>query len=317
MTRVTDLLKSEELQIEVLAGTSGLNRQITHSRIQKAGLAAAGFVSSVEKDRVQVLGATELEYMKSLDPESRQGVCRAICSTKAACLIACRGIDPPDELKVEADKSKFPLLKSRLQTGSLIEMTNSLLMSRLAGSKILHGVLIDVFGVGILLMGRSGIGKSETALDLILRGHRLVADDVVEVVRTGASAVVGMGAELLRHHMEIRGLGIINIKDLFGVSSVRDRKRLELVVDMVVWDEKQEYDRLGLEEHTYSILGVPVPYLVLPVAPGRNISVILEVAARDRLLKIKGVNAAKELQKKIHEAIAAGSMAHIPAESEE
>jgi len=305
-TRVFDLLEEEALQLERIAGAAGLERRVTHARIQKAGLAAAGFVSRVETARVQVLGATEIEYLETLEPAEVRGISAALCATGAACLVVCRGLSPGGELEAEAERLGMALLGTRLTTGTFIEEANVFLMTRFAGSKSLHGVLVDVFGVGILILGRSGVGKSETALDLILRGHRLVADDVVEVVRAGASGVVGMGAELLRHHMEIRGLGIINVKDLFGVSAVRDRKRVELVVDLVAWDAGQEYDRLGLDDHTYSILGLPVPYLVLPVAPGRNMASILEVAARDRLLKIRGRHSAREFQEKIHKAISDG-----------
>ena len=306
LTQVNDLLEEEALQLELLTGEAGLQRNIAHARIQKGGLAAAGFVKRVEAGRVQVLGATEVEYLESLGSAAARDAVAALCGTGAAGLVICRGLPAIPELRDEADRQGMALLGTRLTTGTFIEEANVFLMTRFAGSKSLHGVLVDVFGVGILILGKSGVGKSETALDLILRGHRLVADDVVEVVRSGAGSVVGMGAELLRHHMEIRGLGIINIKDLFGVSAVRDRKRVELVVDLVAWDEGQEYDRLGLEEQTFAILGVPVPYLVLPVAPGRNLAAILEVASRDRLLKIRGRHSAREFQEKIHKAIAGG-----------
>jgi len=316
-TQVADLLSEATLQLTSFTGEAGLEAHIAHARIQKVGLAAAGFVKRTEKARVQVLGATELEFLESREAAERERISATLCAAGVACLVVCRGLTPPVALHRAAAEAGLALLGTRLSTGTFIEQANVHLMTRFAGSKSLHGVLVDVFGVGLLLLGRSGIGKSECALDLILRGHRLVADDVVEVVRTGAGAVVGMGAELLRHHMEIRGLGIINITDLFGVSAVRDRKRVELVVDLTAWDEEQEYDRLGLDERTYSILGVPIPLLVLPVAPGRNMATILEVAARDRLLKLRGRHSAHEFQERIHQAIAAGRVQSPSAEPSE
>jgi HPr kinase/phosphorylase len=168
----------------------------------------------------------------------------------------------------------------------------------------MHGVLLDVFGVGILLLGKSGIGKSEIALDLIMRGHRLVADDIVDVKRPSQDAVFGMGSEIIKHHMEIRGLGIINIKDLFGVAAIRERKKIEIVLELVDWDPTVEYDRLGVEDRKYRVLDVEIPMLVVPVRPGRNMTTIIEVAARNHLLKLQGHHSAREFQERLNRAIA-------------
>jgi HPr kinase/phosphorylase len=172
----------------------------------------------------------------------------------------------------------------------------------------MHGVLLDVFGVGILLLGKSGIGKSEIALDLIMRGHRLVADDIVDVKRTAPESVYGAGSEIIKHHTEIRGLGIINIKDLFGVAAVRDRKKIELVIELVEWDPHREYDRLGVEERFFSVVGVDLPLSTIPVRPGRNITTLIEVAARNHLLKLQGHHSAKEFAEQLNRAIAEGAM---------
>jgi len=168
----------------------------------------------------------------------------------------------------------------------------------------MHGVLLDVFGVGILLLGKSGIGKSEIALDLVMRGHRLVADDIVDVRRRTADSVVGAGSDIIKHHMEIRGLGIINIKDLFGVAAIRDRKKIEIVLELVEWDPSVEYDRLGIEDRKFRILDVEIPMLIVPVRPGRNMTTIVEVAARNHLLKEQGHHSAREFQDKLNRAIA-------------
>ena len=196
------------------------------------------------------------------------------------------------------------LLSTPLMSSVLINRVSKLLETRLAPSTSIHGVLIDVFGVGILLLGKSGIGKSEAALDLVLKGHRLVADDIVEIRKRLPDNIFGSGSEIIKHHMEIRGLGIINIKDLFGISAVRDAKKIEVVIELVEWNEEEEYDRLGVEELRYAILDVAIPMLRVPIRPGRNITSIIEVAARNQLLKLQGKHSAREFQDRLNRAIA-------------
>ena len=219
------------------------------------------------------------------------------------CLIITRGLEPYPEMVRISLRKKIPILGTELATAEFISRLNQFLEDHLAPSISLHGVLIDVYGIGVLILGQSGIGKSETALDLVLRGHRLVADDIVEIRKRGQRTLIGKGAEMIKYHMEIRGLGIINIKDLFGIASIRDRKKIELVIELVEWDPNQDYDRLGLEEETYTILGVEVPHLTIPVRPGRNLTTIIEVAARNQLLKIKGYHSARDFQRRLLEEL--------------
>ena len=198
----------------------------------------------------------------------------------------------------------MPLLVSALVSAEFIGRVTHYLQEKLSPSTSLHGVLLDVLGIGVLLLGKSGIGKSEAALDLVVRGHRLVADDIVNIRRLGPNLVYGSGSGIIRHHMEIRGLGIINIQDLFGISAVRDVKKIELVIELSDWDQDAEYDRLGVDEEVYTVLGEELPLLHIPVRPGRNVSTIIEVAARNQLLKQMGHHSAREFQDRLNQAIA-------------
>jgi HPr kinase/phosphorylase len=229
---------------------------------------------------------------------------RTFFAQDVACLVVTKGLEVPVEVSAAADEAGVPLLRTVHLSSTFIESVQSWLEDVLTAQTSMHGVLLDVFGVGILLLGKSGIGKSEIALDLIMRGHRLVADDIVDVKRKAADAVFGAGSEIIKHHMEIRGLGIINIKDLFGVAAIRERKKIEIVLELVEWDPSVEYDRLGVEEKKYRILDVEIPMLVVPVRPGRNMTTIVEVAARNHLLKLQGHHSAREFQERLNRAIA-------------
>jgi HPr kinase/phosphorylase len=220
-----------------------------------------------------------------------------------ACFVVTKGLEIPPVFREEAERTQTPLLRTRLRSSVFIERISRYLADCLAPVTRLHGVLVDVMEVGILLVGRSGIGKSECAMDLVLRSHRLVADDVVQVRLIPPFRLVGRGEGLIRYHMEIRGLGILNIQDLFGISAIRDEKELELVIELVPWKDGEPYDRLGFDERTYAILGVDVPYLRVPVAPGRNISSVVEVAARNHLLKRMGHHSAIRFRERLHAAI--------------
>jgi HPr kinase/phosphorylase len=197
-------------------------------------------------------------------------------------------------MAIEAEKAGVPLLSTRVGTATAIGKLTALLEDRLAVRQVIHGVLLDILGLGVLMVGESGIGKSECALDLVVRGHRLVADDAVEVRRRAAS-ILGSCPELTRHHMEIRGLGLINLRDLFGVASTRASKRVELVVQLERWDPQREYDRLGLDDVSFDLLGIGLPLIRMPVAPGRNLAILVEVAARNQLLRTRGIHAARVL----------------------
>ncbi len=290
------------LDLDVIAGAEGMDREIAGPRIQKLGLALAGVREHVHSGRVQILGNTEISYLARQTPEERLRNLTPIMEMGLACIVLTKGLTPPDELVELAERTATPLLRSAKTSSLVINEITDVLLSTLAPTLTVHGVLVDVYGVGLLLIGQGSIGKSETALDLIVRGHRLVSDDVVEIRRRG-DGITGSPPKLLQYHMELRGLGIINIKDLFGVVATRARMDVDLVVELEHWKADGAYDRLGLDEQTISILGVPVPYLLFPVALGRNITILLEVAVRNLLLKRKGIFTARTFAQRLQEVL--------------
>jgi HPr kinase/phosphorylase len=273
-----------------LAGEAGLERPIRHPRVQKSGLALAGHFYGLVPARVQVLGETELSYLDSLSSEGRSIAARGLFSLGLSCVVVTSNREPPRALVQAAEATHTPLFVSDARSSRTINALHAVLDDRLAPQAQLHGVLVDVYGVGLLLLGKSGIGKSECALELVLRGHRLVADDVVRCDWRPPGIVYGTPNSLLRHHIEIRGLGVLNIRELFGVTSVCERARIDVVMQLVDWDEDAEYDRLGLETKHHSILGTLVRELTVPVRPGRDMGSILEIAARNELLRRGGGN---------------------------
>jgi HPr kinase/phosphorylase len=298
---VGELLARAELNVTAVAGIEGLSRTVTVPRIQKPGLALTGWPEQLHAHRVLVLGGTEIEYLQSHEPARKVGI-ETLLASDPACVVVCRSLTPPAELVDAVNAHRVPLLVSSLVTADFIANVTGWMSDKLAPSTELHGVLMDVLGIGVLVVGKSGIGKSETALDLIVRGHRLVGDDVIRIRRQGGR-LSGCGAGILGHHMEIRGLGIINIKDLFGIASVREAKVIDLVVELHEWDADVEYDRLGFDEHTEHLLDMPVTKLRLPVRPGRNIATLIEVAARNQLLKAQGIHSARNFRDKLHRAM--------------
>ncbi len=304
--RVGALLDDQrfDLRLSLVAGKQGLSRRLSSARIQKPGLVLAGFTEYLHKERMQVFGNTEMSYLKTMPRERKIELLRAFFAADIACLVVTKDIEIPPELAAAADEAGVPVLRTSHLSSAFIENVQNCLEDQLTASTSMHGVLLDVFGVGILLLGKSGIGKSEIALDLIMRGHRLVADDIVDVKRKTPDSVVGSGSEIIKHHMEIRGLGIINIKDLFGVAAIRERKKIEIVLELVDWDPNVEYDRLGVEDRKFRILDAEIPMLVVPVRPGRNMTTIIEVAARNHLLKLQGHHSAREFQDRLNRAIA-------------
>lgn len=294
------------LEVQVLAGKAGFDRPITHTRVQKSGLALAGHFHGVVPTRVQVFGETELSYLGGLSEEARQQALSSFLGLRLSCVLVTRGSRPPDELVQEANRSNTPLGLVRERSSRTINAIHALLDDRLAPRTTIHGVLVDVFGVGLLLVGASSIGKSECALDLVMRGHRLVADDVVECDFRPPCMVFGQPANLLRHHIEVRGLGVLNIKDLFGVTSVRERKRIDVVVKLVEWSADTEYDRMGIDDRHHVILSVPIRELVIPVRPGRNMGSILEIAARNQLLREAGHHGARDFFRRLEDALLTG-----------
>ncbi|MFY9551004.1 MAG: HPr(Ser) kinase/phosphatase [Thermoanaerobaculia bacterium] len=299
----------EELELRVVAGEAGFARAISWGRIQRPGLALAGFLPYIKPGRIQILGESELNYLDTMPEEVRRERIGSICALPVAAFVITKGQRPPDDIVRECRLRKIPLLVSDRTTSVVIQSITRVLEDSLAPSTTLHGVLVDVYGMGLLLLGESGIGKSECALDLVHRGHRLVADDAVEIRRYPNGALVGRAAEMIRYHMELRGIGIINIKHLFGVSAVRASKSVELVIELQRWDPAKKYDRLGLDGETYTILERERPLLRLPVASGRNLALLIEIAARNELLKTQGYDAAKEFARRVDEEIAKNAAA--------
>ena len=303
-TVLRDLADSRALDLELLAGAAGLERRITIPHTQKTGLALSGFDAYLRPGRVLVFGRSEIRYLETLTAEGRGEALRRVFSHDLPCLLVTGGATPPPETIAEADRAGVPLLRSRAATPEAVSRLSALLDTYLAARGIVHGVLMDILGLGVLVIGESGIGKSECALDLVVRGHRLVADDTVELRCRAQSFLIGTCPELTRHHMEIRGLGLINIQDLFGVASTRSSKRVELVVQLERWEHGREYDRLGLDEEFYDALGARIPMIRMPVAPGRNVAILVEVAARNQLLRARGHHAARRLVTRLNERLA-------------
>ncbi|HBF13218.1 MAG TPA: HPr(Ser) kinase/phosphatase [Deltaproteobacteria bacterium] len=291
---VAELLKKDsQLNLKTVAGKKGIKRSILSPRIQKPGLALIGNTSKLHSGRVQILGKAEITYLKSLSGPKLSQIVLKMAKARVACFVVTRDNPVPKPLVGLANKHKIPILSTPLITSIFINRVTRFLEDYLTDATTVHGVLMDVFGVGILIIGKSGIGKSECALDLIMRGHRLVADDVVEIRKKSSSTLWGMASPRLQFHMEVRGLGILNIKDLFGVAATRDRKLIEIVAEIVEWNPKHNYDRLGMDQVFYTILDVSVPYIKIPVSSGRNVSTIIEVAARNTLLKARGIDSSK------------------------
>jgi HPr kinase/phosphorylase len=288
-----------ELHVRLVAGAAGLDRQITHPRIQKSGLAMVGHLHGIVPSRIQILGETEVSYGAGLPLEAQRRAAEHLFSRQLACVMVTRGADPPAAFCEEAERTQTPLVVCAERSSSTITALHTVLDERLAPRTRIHGVLVDVFEVGVLLLGKSGIGKSECALELVMHGHRLVADDVIDCDFRPPGMVFGQPAPLLRYHIEMRGLGILNIKDLFGVTAIRERKRIDLVVQLDLMQGDGAFDRIGLEDRHREILGVPIREVVLPVRAGRNMSSIIEIAARNELLRQAGRNPARELVQRI------------------
>jgi HPr kinase/phosphorylase len=277
-----------------VAGASGTgSRRLTVPRIQKLGLALAGFTQYVHEGRLQIIGQAEIWFLDRMDEARRREAIRNLGLDKISCILVTKGLEPPPELAAAAEEAALPLLSTGAVSSVAISAVTDYLHEMLAPLVVRHGVLLDIYGLGVLIEGASGIGKSECALDLVARGHRLVSDDVVEVRRIGAERLVGRAPELLREHLEIRGLGIINIRDLFGVSATSTSKSIDLSIRLERWEEASGVDRLGIDAQAVEILGVPVPRALIPVSPGRNLSTLVETAVRVQLLRARGYDAAQ------------------------
>lgn len=291
---------SSALQFEVCAGAEGVGREITVTDLNRPGLALGGFFENFRWERIQVIGRGEHAYLNQVALKSSPESLKEFFKFRIPCVILTHHMQPRQELLDLCNQFQVPLIVSALQTASLISELASYLEEKLSPTITLHGVLVDVYGLGVLISGNSGIGKSECALELIKRGHMLVCDDVVRVQHRSGGVLIGKPAnEMMKHHMEVRGLGIIDVKQLFGVSAILDLSRVELAVHMEMWDESKEYDRVGLEEHSLEVLGIRVPRIIMPVRPGRNLAILIEVAALYQRLKTKGINVAETMEKNL------------------
>jgi HPr kinase/phosphorylase len=281
-------------QLELLCGREGLGNILNRTGVQKPGLALTGFLERIHTGLIQVLGTSEIRYLEERPSAERRRILSQLCRQGGTCFVITSGLEAPAELLDEAERQQVPLLRTELATSPTIEYLTRYLEDRLAPRAVIHGVLVDINGLGVLLLGDSGVGKSECALDLVVRGHRLISDDVVEI-RRRREVLIGTGPELTRYHMELRGLGIVNVKDLFGVAAVRMNKFVEYVIKLDPWKAEKRYERMGLDEKSYEILGIDLPYVEMPVGPGRNLSVLIEVAARNHQIRRKGYHPAREL----------------------
>ena len=294
-TVLRDVADSRALDLEVVAGADGLQRRITVPHTQKTGLALSGFDAYLRAGRALVFGESEIRYLETLPSSARTAVTERVLQRDIPCIVITDGHTAPAEVIDAANRANVPVLSTRAATPEAMARISVVLDSYLSARGVVHGVLMDILGLGVLVIGESGIGKSECALDLVVRGHRLVADDAVELRCRAQSFVIGSSPQLTKHHMEIRGLGLINVQDLFGVASTRTSKRVELVVQLERWEPGREYDRLGIDDQYYETLGVRVPMIRMPVAPGRNLAILVEVAARNQLLRSRGHHAARAL----------------------
>jgi HPr kinase/phosphorylase len=285
--KVRELYKSwrNDLELNLVVGKKGFNRNIELARVQKPGLRMIEPHIQLEDGKIQIFGRTELNYFDKLTPGKQKNIADILSEKDIPCYIISKGLNPPNLLKKAFEKKNVPLFVTDLYTGRLISTLNHILEERLAPFISKHGVLMDIHSLGVLILGKSGIGKSECALDLILRGSKLIADDIVEIRKVGISKLIGSGPENIRHLMEIRGVGIVNIKDLFGNASVMDKREIDMLIELSQWDTEKDYDRLGLDQRSYNLMDVEIPYLVIPVSPGRNTATVVEVAVRNQLIK--------------------------------
>jgi HPr kinase/phosphorylase len=295
-----ELKEHNSLNLRCIGGRKGLSRELSVPELNRPGLALSGFYDSFAYERIQVFGRGETAYLKKLEQDGQTDSVRQMFSYTVPCCIFTHGLSPGREFMEIAEKTHCPILQSDLNTTELVTRIIRILSDLFAPRQSVHGVLMEVYGLGILIQGDSGVGKSETALELIKHGHRLVADDVVDIRCVSGNILLGSGANrIIGHHMEIRGLGIINVTHLFGVGAIRDKKQIQLVVKLEEWDSRKNYDRIGMEDQYMEFLGVSVPLLEIPVKPGRNIPVILETAAMNERLKKMGYNAAREFNQNI------------------
>ena len=300
----------ERLRLTSLTGDAGFDKKITDKHVHRPGLALAGFVQLFSYDRVQVFGNTEISYLEQLNPAQRAKALETIFRFDVPCVVVTSDNKVDETFVKYALANKVPVLRTPFETTKFIYFLSDFLDDQFAPQTVVHGSFVDVYGIGVLLIGRSGIGKSEIALDLVERGHRLVADDVVMITRKGEGILMGAGTDLVKHFMEIRGLGLIDVRSMFGIRAIRFQKRVELVIELMEWRPDEDYTRTGLDDEGISILDVQLPRVELPIFPGKNVTVICEVIALNHLLKHYGYDAAKEFSKRL-EAVITEKSKHI------
>jgi HPr kinase/phosphorylase len=294
------------LDLEIISGYKGLFRKIYNTRIQKLGLVITGYMVYLHPHRVQILGNAEISYLTTLSDTESKRIIKEICRHEVVCFVVTRNLKIPEYLIEETEARGIPLLRTRLVTSVFIERVTKLLEEKLAPSITVHGVLMDILGVGVLITGRPEIGKSENALELITRGHRLVVDDVVFMKKVNPIEIYGESSEMIKNLLEIRGIGIVDISLLFGVSAIMERKRVDLVVELIDWDEKIECERVGFREDKYRLMGIDLPLIKIPVSPARNVSTIIELACRNHILKQRGRNTAVEIEERLMKKMGLG-----------
>jgi HPr kinase/phosphorylase len=303
---IRDLLriKGAALQLEVVAGEDGLDREVQVPEVSSPGLVFAGFTQRFEAERLHALGETEIAFLRSLSTTERTKVLQLFMSFDIPCVFVTKGQAVPRELSRLAKERGIPVVRSKLRTADFYRGLTPFLTEFFAPADQVHASLADVYGVGLLFIGRSGIGKSECVLDLVERGHRLVADDVVHITRRGGDVLIGRANELAHRFMEIRGVGLVDVMSLFGVRAVRQQKRIEVVVELQDWDVAKDVDRTGLDARTTTILGIDLPLVVIPLNPGKNLTVICEVVAMNHLLRYSGVDSARQFNERLIEQMA-------------
>jgi HPr kinase/phosphorylase len=294
-----DLKENEALNLKCIAGRGGLARELKVPEINRPGLELSGFYDNFAWQRIQIFGRGEAAYLTKLENEAKRDTLEQFFTSEIPCCVFTHQQQPTGAFIELAEGSGCPVLQTDLSSSEFTTRVIRVLSNIFAPKQSLHGVLVEVFGIGVLILGDSGVGKSEAALVLIERNHRLVADDLVEIRRVGGNILMGTGSGVSSHHMEIRGLGIINISHLFGVGAIREKKQIQMAVKLEEWDPAKSYDRIGAEDNFIDILGVQVPYLTIPVKPGRNIPILIETAAMNERLKKMGYYSAKEFSRNV------------------
>ncbi len=292
----------EEFDLSILAGNPE-DKYISISDIKRPGIELAGFWEYFTPDRVQLMGMTEISFLKELDSVRLVKSIEKLCTYDLPCVIIARGLEVPDILVEEADRNGIPLLRTDISTTRFLSLLTNYLEESLAPSQTVHGVLVDIYGVGVLIAGKSGIGKSETAVQLVKRGHRLVADDLIIVKKIGERQLVGTAPEVSRHFLEIRGIGIINIRALFGAGAVIEKVDINMIAKLEYWNEEKSYERLGFDNLYGELMGIEIPQVVIPVKPGRDLAMVLEIAAMNYRMNLMGYNAARDFSRKVTEML--------------